>query len=69
MSQDARIFAVNKQKKQTSSKSYKTGKTCKIFHQLTYKSQTIIYLLQCRICFIQYVGKSKTVFNLRSSNY
>ena len=47
--------------------SYKTGKRYKIFHQLTCKSQAIIYLLQCRICFIQYVGKSETTFNLRSS--
>ena len=50
-------------------KSYKTGKTYKIFHQLTCKSQAIIYLLQCRICFIQYVGKSKTTFNLRFKNH
>ena len=49
-------------------KSYKTGRTYKIFHQLTCRSQTIIYLLQCRICFIQYVGKSETTFNLRLNN-
>ena len=52
-------------------KSYKTGKTknIKIFHQLTCKSQAIIYLLQCRICFIQYVGKIETTFDLRLNNH
>ena len=50
-------------------KSYKTGKTYTIFHQLTCKSQAIIYLLQCRICFIQYVGKRETIFNLRLNNH
>ena len=49
--------------------SYKTGKTYKIFHQLTCKSQAIIYLLQSSICFIQYVGKSGTTFNLRLNNH
>ena len=49
-------------------KSYKTGKTYKSFHQLTCKSQAKIYLLQCRICFIQYVGKSEATFNLRLNN-
>ena len=58
------------QKKKTNVfKSCKTGKTYKIFHQLTCKSQAIIYLFQCRICFIQYVGKSETTFNLRLNNH
>ena len=50
-------------------KSYKTGETYKIFHQLTCKSEAVIYLRQCRICFIQYVGKTETTFNLRSNNH
>ena len=50
-------------------KSYKTGKTYKISHQLTCKSQAITYLLQCRICFLQYAGKSETTFNLRLNNH
>ena len=49
-------------------KSYKTGKTCKIFYQLTCKSQAI-YLRQCRIFFVQYVGKSEIAFNLRLNNH
>ena len=39
-------------------KSYKTGKTYKIFHQLTRESQAMIYLFQRRICFMPYVGKT-----------
>ena len=63
------IFVVNKWKKTNIFKNYKTGKTCKIFHQLTCKNKSIIYLLQYRICFTQYVGKSETSFNLRLNNH
>ena len=62
------IFVVNKWKKQTSSKVIKQ-ESIQIFHQLACKSQAIIYLLQCRICFIQYVGKRETIFNLRLNNH
>ena len=68
VTQDVIIYVVNKWKKQTSSKVIKQEKH-KIFHQLTCKSQGIIYLLQCRICFIQYVGKSEAIFNLRFKNH
>ena len=68
VTQDVIIYVVNKWKKQTSSEVIKQEKH-KIFHQFTCKSQGIIYLLQCRICFIQYVGKSKTTFNLRFKNH
>ena len=50
-------------------KTYTTGKTYKIFHQLTRKSHAMIYLFQCGICFIQYVGKSETAFNLEQNKY
>ena len=50
-------------------KSFKTGKTYKIFHQLVCKSHVIIYWLQCRICLIQYIGKSETTFNLKLNNH
>ena len=36
-----------------------------VFHKLTCTSQYIIYLMQCILCKIQYVGNSKTPFNLR----
>ena len=50
-------------------KSYKTRKTYKIFYQLICSSQIIIYLLQCRIWFVQYVDKSETTFNLGLNNH
>ena len=50
-------------------KSYKTRKTYKLFYQLTCKSQAIIYSLQCRICFIQNLGKKETAFNVRLNNH
>ena len=56
------ISAVNKWKKKTSSKFIKQEKHT---NQLTCKSHAIIYLLQCRSCFMQYVGTTKTTFNLR----
>ena len=37
-----------------------------IFHNLTCKSENIIYLLQCQF---QYVGKSETPFNIRLNNH
>ena len=49
--------------------SYRTGETFKIFHQLNCKSSHLIYLLQCRICQLQYVGKSETSFNIRLNNH
>ena len=49
--------------------SYRTGETYKIFHQVNCKSQGIIYLLQCKICSIQYIGKSETPFNIRLNNH
>ena len=33
------------------------------------KSQVTIYLLQWRVCFIQYVSKNETAFNVRLNNH
>ena len=49
--------------------SFRTGQTFRIFHQLNCKSYGIIYLLQCQICLIQYIGKSETPFNIRLNNH
>ena len=58
-----------KQLKQTKTfQSYRTKQTSQVFHNLTCKSENLIYLLQCRICQLQYVGKSETPFNIRLSN-
>ena len=50
-------------------KSNQTNKTLKVFHQVNCKSSIVIYLLECYICNIQYVGKSKTLFNIRLNNH
>ena len=50
-------------------KSTITSKTYKIFHNSNCRSKNIIYLLTCRLCQKQYVGKSETQFNLRLNLY
>ena len=40
----------------------------RIFHDLSCKSKLLIYLTRCRICRIQYIGKSETEFNIRLNN-
>ena len=50
-------------------RSNQTNKTFKIYHRVSCKSSFVIYLLQCYICDIQYVGKSETPFNIRLSNH
>ena len=58
-----------KQVKQTKTfQSYRTKETCQIFHNLTCKSESLIYLLQCRILQLQYVGKSEAPFNIHLNN-
>ena len=49
--------------------SQKTKRTFNIFHKLPCKSQYVIYLMECILCKIQYVGKSETPFNLRLNNH
>ena len=55
--------------KTESFKSYRTGQTFRIYHNLTCKSFGLIYLLQCQVCLLQYIGKSETPFNLRLNNH
>ena len=47
----------------------KPTKTFTIYHRVNCKSSLVIYLLECYICNIQYVGKSETPFNIRLSNH
>ena len=49
--------------------SYRTKETFQIFHKLTCKSENLLYLLQCRICQLQYVGKNETPLNIRLNNH
>ena len=46
----------------TSFKSNQTNRVFKIFHNINCESIFSIYLLECNICNIQYVGKSETTF-------
>ena len=49
--------------------SQQTKRTFNTFHKLTCKSQNVIYLMECILCKIQYVGKSENPFNLRLNNH
>ena len=50
-------------------KSTATGKTYKIRQKITCFSDWVIYLITCKKCKGQYVGKSQTSFKLRHSNH
>ena len=49
--------------------SHQTKKSYTIYHNTTCKSNFVIYLMQCRKCSIQYVGKTETPFNHRLNNH
>ena len=49
--------------------SYQTQQLYTIFHKLNCKSKFIIYLMECALCKIQYVGKAETAFNIRLNNH
>ena len=55
--------------KTTTFTSTQTRETFAIFHQVTCHSNYVIYLLQCILCKILYVGKSETAFNIRLNNH
>ena len=50
-------------------KSCVTQKTYHIFHELNCKSKLLIYLMDCRIYCIQYIGKSETKLGIRLNNH
>ena len=50
-------------------KSSVTQKIYHIFHDLNCKSKLLIYLMECRICRIQYIVKSETEFNIILNNH
>ena len=49
--------------------SQQTKRIFNIFRKLTCKNQYVIYLMECVLCKIQYVRKSKNLFNFRLNNY
>ena len=50
-------------------KSNVTNKFYTIRHKSNCKSSNVIYLLECTLCKMQYVGKTETPFYLRLNNY
>ena len=54
--------------KTTTFTSTQTREFFTIFYQVTCHSNYVIYLLECIMCNIQYVGKSET-FNIRLNNH
>ena len=55
--------------KTTTFTSTQTRETFTIFHQVTCHSNYVVYLLECIMCKIKYVGKSETSFNIRLNNH
>ena len=53
----------------TTSTRTQTRETFTIVHQVTCHSNYVIYVLECVMCKIQYVGKSETSFNIRLNNH
>ena len=51
-----------------SSRSQQNARIFTIFYQVNCKSDFVIYLLECKKCNIQYIGKAETDFNLRLNN-
>ena len=49
--------------------SYQTKSKFKIFHILNCKSSFVIYLMECTLFKIQYVGKAETLFNIWLNNH
>ena len=45
------------------------SKVFDIFHTVNCQSTFVIYIIECKICKLQYVGKSETAFNLRLNNH
>ena len=58
-----------KQVNNTSFKSNQTQRSFNILHNTSCRSNFCIYLMECKKCKIQYIGKSETTFNLRLNNH
>ena len=56
-------------KNTNSFKSNQTNEEFKIFHQVSCKSKFVIYLIECVLCAIQYVGKSEWPMNIRLNKH
>jgi len=58
----------NKINQTTTFTSPNNKKTFTIFHAVDYHSSWIIYIIECNICRLEYIGQSQTAFNLRLNN-
>jgi len=45
------------------------SKVFDIFYTVNCQSTWVVYIIECKICKLQYVGKSETGFNLRLNNH
>ena len=50
-------------------KSTRNNKILTIFHSVDCQSSWVIYIIECNICRLQYIGKSETGFNLLLNNH
>ena len=50
-------------------KSNQANRIFRIVQNTTCKSNFIMYLLECKLCKIQYVGKAETAFNIQLNNH
>ena len=65
----SRTLCCKQEMKMKRFKSNQTNRTFRIIQNTTSKSNSIIYLLQCKLCKIQWVGKAETAFNIRLNNH
>ena len=56
-------------KTSTFTDTQRDGKVIDLFHTVNCQSTFVIYIIECRICRLQYVGKSETTFNMRLDNH
>ena len=72
-SQTIKYYVIKKKKQQqykmSSYTSKVTGKQYKIFCTVNCKSANIIYILECSVCGLQYVGESKQPFHKRLNGH
>ena len=53
----------------TTFESMKTNDKFNIYHKISSKGRYVIYLLQCLLIKIRYVGKLETPFHIRLNNH
>ena len=63
----SRYVLINKTS--TFASTWRDGKVFDILHTANCQSTFVIYIIECRISRLQYVGKSETAFNLRLNNH